>query len=285
MKISIIGAGRVGSTAAFLLTERGLFDELVLVDVSKERAIGEAMDIKHGSSAQHKIRIIGTSDYSLTKNSDITVVTAGIPRKPDQSRLELAKENAGVVKDITKNLVEYNNSIILLVSNPVDIMTYVAFKESGLNEKKVFGLGTMLDTLRFKSILADLYLETDDVHIIGEHGDSMVPVLSGVKEIDRDKYLNLFEGVRKVAADVIRFKGATFYAPAVAIAEVVESIVKDKKKTLPLSVYHDEFDICISNLVSVGSDGARKTDVKLSRTEKEMFLKSVRIIEKEIKKL
>ncbi len=285
MKISIIGAGRVGSTAAFLLIERGLCEELVIVDTDKDKAVGEAMDLKHGSAAQNRVRVIGTNDYSLTKNSDICIITAGIPRKPEESRLDLAQRNADIIKDITRELVKYMSGMILVVSNPVDLMTFLVYKESGFNERKVFGLGTMLDTLRFKSILADLYLDTEDVYIIGEHGDSMVPVLSGVKEIDMDKYLNLIEGVRRVAADVIRLKGATFYAPAVAVVEVVDCVVKDKKKTLPLSVYHDEHDICISNLVSVGCDGVRKADIRLNSNEKERFLKSVRIIEKEIKKL
>ncbi|MFQ5800757.1 MAG: malate dehydrogenase [Candidatus Hydrothermarchaeales archaeon] len=197
----------------------------------------------------------------------------------------LAKKNVETIRDITKNLVNYISGMVLVVSNPVDLMTCLVLKESGFNERKVFGLGTLLDTLRFKSILADLYLGTEDVYIIGEHGDSMVPVLSGVKEIDKDKYLSLFEGVRKVAADVIRLKGATLYAPAVAIAEVVECIVKDKKKTLPLSVYHEEFGLCISNLVTVGRDGVRKADISLNSEEKGRFLKSVRIVEKEIKEI
>jgi malate/lactate dehydrogenase len=285
MKISIIGPGRVGATAAFLLVERGLCEELVLVDVNRERAVGEAMDLKHGTTAQHRVRVIGTDDYALIKNSNITIITAGIPRKSDESRLDLAKKNAELIKEITRKVVSNTGGMILVVSNPVDLMTYLAYKESELNERKVFGLGTMLDTLRFKSILADLYLESDDVYIIGEHGDSMVPVLSGVKDIDMDKYLNLIEGVRRVAADVIRLKGATFYAPAVAIVEVVEAIVKDKKKTMPLSVHHDEYDIYISNLVTVGCDGIRRADIRLSSEEKERFLKSVRIIEKEIKKI
>jgi malate/lactate dehydrogenase len=285
MKITVIGAGKVGSTAAFLLVERNLCDELVIVDINRDRAVGEAMDLKHGSSAQKRIRIIGTNDYSLTKNSDITIITAGIPRKADESRLDLAKKNAGIIREITKKLVKYNNKMLLVVSNPVDLMTYLVYKESEYNERKVFGLGTMLDTLRFKSILSDLYLELEHVFIIGEHGDSMVPVISGIKEIDKDKYLNLVEGVRKVAAEVIRLKGATFYAPAVAIAEVVESIVKDKKKTMPLSVHDDEHDIYISNLVTVACDGVRKADIRLNADEKERFLKSARIVEREIKKI
>jgi malate/lactate dehydrogenase len=285
MKITVIGAGKVGSTAAFLLVERSLCDELVIVDINRDRAVGEAMDLKHGSSAQKRIRIIGTNDYSLTKNSDITIITAGIPRKADESRLDLAKKNAGIIREITKKLVKYNNKMLLVVSNPVDLMTYLVYKESEYNERKVFGLGTMLDTLRFKSILSDLYLELEHVFIIGEHGDSMVPVISGIKEIDKDKYLNLVEGVRKVAAEVIRLKGATFYAPAVAIAEVVESIVKDKKKTMPLSVHDDEHDIYISNLVTVACDGVRKADIRLNADEKERFLKSARIVEREIKKI
>ena len=241
MKVSIIGAGRVGATAAFLLIERGLCEELVIVDVNRDKAVGEAMDLKHGSAAQKRVRVIGTDNYALVKNSNITVITAGIPRKSDESRLDLAKKNAELIKEITRNVVAHTSGMILVVSNPVDLMTYLAVKESGLNERKIFGLGTMLDTLRFKSILTDLYLDSDDVYIIGEHGDSMVPVLSGVKDIDMDKYLNLIEGVRRVAADVIRLKGATFYAPAVAIVEVVEAIVKDKmenavKLAVPLKV-------------------------------------------------
>ena len=285
MKISIIGAGRVGSTAAFLLVERGLCEELVIVDINKDKAIGEAMDLKHGSSTKKRVRIIGTDDYAFIKNSDITVITAGIPRKPGESRLDLAKKNAPLLKEITQNIVKHTTGMILVVSNPVDLMSYIVFKESGWNDRKVFGLGTMLDTLRFKSILADLYLGSEDVYIIGEHGDSMIPVLSGVKDIDLDTYLNLLEGVRQVAADVIRLKGATFYAPAVAVVEVVEAIVKDKKETMPLSVYHDEYKIYISNLVSVGCDGARKANIRINSEEKERFLKSVRIIEKETNKL
>ncbi len=285
VKISVIGAGRVGSTAAFLLVERGLCEELVIVDLERDKAIGEAMDLKHGSAAQNRVRVIGTSDYSLTKNSDIAIITAGIPRGPDESRLDLAKKNAEIIRGIAGKLVKYNNRMSFVISNPVDLMTTLLLKVSGFNERKVFGLGTLLDTLRFKSILADLYLETEDVYIIGEHGDSMVPILSGVKEIDKDKYLNLFEGVRKVAADVIRLKGSTFFAPAVAIAEVVECIVKDKKKTMPLSVYHEEFDLCVSNIVTVGGDGIRKSDIRLNSEERGRFLKSVRILEREIKKL
>lgn len=234
MKITIIGAGRVGSTAAFLMVERGLCDELVILDNNREKAVGEAMDIKHGSPAQKRVRVVGTDDYSLAKNSDITIITAGRSREPGESRLDLAKNNAAIVSEITEKIIQHSTKMILVVSNPVDLMTYVVLKKSELNERKVFGLGTMLDTLRFKSILTDLYLNSEDVYIIGEHGDSMVPLLTGVKEIDMDKYINLIEGVRKVAADVIRLKGATFYAPAVAVTEVVEYIVKDKKKTLPL---------------------------------------------------
>jgi len=285
MKIAVIGAGRVGSTSAFLFVERGLCDELVILDVDREKAVGEAMDLKHGSSAQNRVRVIGTDEYLLTKNSDITVITAGVPRGADESRLDLARKNADTVKEITARLVEYTTGMVLVVTNPVDLMTYLVLKESGLNERKVFGLGTLLDTLRFRSILSDLYLSADDVYIIGEHGDSMVPVFSGIKEIDKDKYLSLFEGVRKVAADVIRLKGSTFYAPAVAVAEVVECIVKDKKRTMPLSIYHEEYDLCISNLVTVGCDGIRRADVRLSSEEKEAFLRSVRVIEKETRSM
>jgi len=280
MKISILGAGKVGATAGLLLLERKLCDELVLVDVEKDRALGEAMDLKHATGFQERVKITGTNDYSLTKNSDVLIITAGKPRKPEQSRLDLAKDNVKIVASIVKEIKKYNaTSIIIVVTNPVDVMTYVAFKESGFTERRVIGLGTLLDTLRMKSILADMYYE-GDVYVIGEHGDSMVLAYGNAKEEEKDILRNVFESVKKIAADVIRLKGATVFAPAAAIAELVECIVKDKKKVLPVSLYHDDYDICISNLATIGKDGARREEFRLSSEEKEKFLKSMRVIEK-----
>lgn len=285
MKVSIIGAGKVGAAAGLLILERKLCDELVLVDVEKDRALGEAMDLKHSTGFKERVKITGTSDYSLTKNSDISIITAGKPRKADQSRLDLAKDNVKIVGSIVKEIKKYNTtSIIIVVTNPVDIMSYVAFKESGFTERRVIGLGTLLDTIRMKSVLADLYYE-GDAYIIGEHGDSMVLVYGNAKEEEKDMLRNVFESVKKIAADVIRLKGATVFAPAAAIAELVECIAKDKKKVLPVSVHHEDYGICISNLATIGKDGARREEFRLSSEEKEKFLKSIRVIEKVVKDL
>jgi len=285
MKVSIIGAGKVGAATGLLLLEKKLCEELVLVDVEKDRALGEAMDLKHSTGFKERIKITGTSDYSLTKNSDALIITAGKPRKPEQSRLDLAKDNAKIISSIVKEIKKYNTtSIIIVVTNPVDIMSYVAFKESGFTERRVIGLGTLLDTIRMKSVLTDLYYE-GDAYIIGEHGDSMALVYGNAKEEEKDMLRNVFESVKKIAADVIRFKGATVFAPAAAIAELVECIAKDKKKVLPVSVYHEDYDICISNLATIGKDGARREEFRLSSEEKEKFLKSIRVIEKVVKDL
>ncbi|MFH1789108.1 MAG: malate dehydrogenase [Candidatus Altiarchaeota archaeon] len=293
MKVTIIGAGRVGSTTAFCLMERGLAQNICLVDVAGERARGEGLDLMHcSSSLARNVSVSGSDDYAIAKGSDIVVITAGIPRKPGDTRLDLLKKNTGIMKDITGELAQHcEDPILLVVSNPVDVMTYVAYKTSKLDHKRVFGLGTMLDTLRFRSLMVEkLNLPPQDVStlMLGEHGDSMFPVYSQtfirqktVEEsgiLGREDFYGIADYVRESAAEVIKLKGATYYAPAVAVCEVVDSVVGDKKRILPVSVYSQEHDIYVSTLAKVGAFGVQYVDTRFNDEERESFAKSVGVL-------
>ncbi|MEW5767022.1 MAG: L-lactate dehydrogenase [bacterium] len=300
MKISIIGAGRVGSTLAYTLFIKGLAEELVMVDIDRDKAEGEALDIRHGLAAgEGKVRVVA-GDYSDTASSEIVILTAGIPRKPGDSRLDLLKKNVRVMREMTVQVMEYNpGSLLFVVSNPVDVMTYTALKESNLSPTKVFGLGTSLDTLRFRSLLGE-YLGVDptqvDALIIGEHGDSMVPVWSLVavdgiplshfghpqKALDE-----IFEQTRLGGAEVIRRKGGTAWAVAMAAASVVEAVVFDQKKVMPVSSlvtdYYGTGEICLSVPTIMGKSGVGKhLKIPLSDEEKTRFLHSATILKEAI---
>lgn len=283
MKITVVGAGNIGSTASLLLVERGLCNELVLIDIARDKVEGVALDLEHCKSMYGGIKVVGSSDYSVSMNSDIVVVTAGIPRMPGESRLDLAKKNAGIMKGVARKLARFTKGIYLVVSNPVDVLTYIALKETSMPPQKVFGLGTMLDTLRLRSLMPG-NMDTSKVFVIGEHGDSMVPVFSGI-EGNRDSMMKFFEEVRYGAAQVIKKRGYTAFAPSVAIATVVGSIVNDEGKALPVSVYHEEHDLCISTLAKVGRNGATKIPLKLDSVEEEEFLRSVKVIDKALAEL
>lgn len=285
MKVSIIGGGgRVGSTAAFSLLSRGLVSEVVLIDIAEDKAKGEALDMTHalaGMGVNAEVR--GGSDYALTEDSDLILITAGVARKPGMSRLDLAESNIKIIKDVVPKALEYSkNPFLFVVSNPVDVLTYHALKVSGLSPERVFGLGTLLDTVRLKSILK-LRLGIDyseEVMIIGEHGDSMTPVFSHLNSKHSEAELwEVFEEVRDGATMVIEAKGATWFAPAVAIAQVVEALQKDGR-LLPLSIYLPDHDVCIGYPAEISSRGVKAVNYDLSPEEKERFLKSVNVIKK-----
>lgn len=276
MKITVVGAGNIGSTTSLLIAERGLCDELVIVDIASDRVAGVALDLGHCGFIHNNVKVVGTTDYSASKDSDLTIITAGMPRMPGESRLDLAKKNAGILKGVIHNLIRHTEGMYLVVSNPVDVLTYIALKESGMSPQKVFGLGTMLDTLRLRSLMPGN--DASKVLVVGEHGDSMVPVFSGLSK-DRKSMLKFFEEVRYGAAQVIKLRGFTAFAPSVAIAEVVESIAKDEGKVMPLSLYHEEYDLCISILTKVGKNGVTRMPLKLSREEEDDFQKSVKVID------
>lgn len=267
-KITVVGTGLVGSTAAYSVMVRGLASEIVLIDLNRDRADGEAMDINHALPFGKPARI-RAGDYPDAAGSDIVVIAAGVAQKPGESRLTLAKTNVTITQDIVARLEAVApDAILLLVSNPVDVLTYAAIKSSGYPPGRVIGSGTVLDTARFRFELAHhCGLDPRNVHayILGEHGDSEVPVWSlanvagmrlrdfcpvcgrdcGQCELDK-----LFDNVRTAAYRIIERKGATYYAIALGVARIVEAILRDERSVMTVSTLIDGaygiHDVCLS---------------------------------------
>jgi len=251
MKVSIIGGGgRVGSDAAFALQLGGVVREIALVDMNGEMAAGEALDLRHGSALTSNQKFSSSAEYGIVNGSDCVVITAGLRRKPDETRLELVNRNVGLFKGILGSLKGCTlnpGATIVVVSNPVDILTQLAATAGIVPESQVLGLGTVLDTCRFRSLLADHFnVNAVDVKalVLGEHGDSMVPILSsatigGVPLASIPNYeaevQSVFEFTRKSGAEVIRLKGGAGRAVGVSIKEVVEAIALDRDAILPVS--------------------------------------------------
>lgn len=294
VKIAIVGGGFVGASTAFALTMAGITGEIVVVDTNREKAKGEAMDISHGlSMVQHQI--IRDGGYEDVKDADVIVITAGSARKPGETRLDLAKKNISIARAIIKSIMEhYNGGIILVVSNPVDILTSVVCKESGLPASKVFGSGTSLDTSRFKHLISQSYnVDVTDVNgfIVGEHGDSMVPVwshtnISGIpleqyekmtaRKLDK-KYIE--EETKTCGAKIIQLKGATYYAIAMSITRIVEAIVRDQRAIVSVgSVLSGQYGVngvALSLPCIIGANGIHQIlELELSESERAGFIAS-----------
>lgn len=273
-KISIIGAGSVGATAAFSIAQKNIARELVIIDVNNDKAEGEAMDISHGLITVGRMNIHSGS-YADVKDSDIIVVAAGLGRKPGETRLDLAAKNIGIAKDIAANVMKYyNGGVILVVSNPVDIMTYVILKETGLPAGKVFGSGTVLDSARFRYMLAkELNADIRNIHgfMGGEHGESQFAVwssvhVSGMKldsycaktgvVIDKGK---LVDDIIGLGAQVIKRKGVTNFAIAAIVAELCATVMGDRGSifnvTSLLDDYYGVSDVCVSVPCILGKEG------------------------------
>lgn len=275
MKVAIIGGGgRVGSDAAFALQLGGIVREIALVDMNADMAAGEALDLRHGAALTSNQKFTSSNEYDIVNGSDCVVITAGLRRKPDESRLELINRNVGLFKGILESLkgVKLNDgATIVVVSNPVDILTHLAAKSGILPESQVVGLGTVLDTCRFRSLLADHFnVNAMDVKalILGEHGDSMVPIFSsatigGVPLASIPNYeaevQGVFEFTRKSGAEVIRLKGGAGRAVGVSIAEVVHAIALNSEAVLPVSSVQNGklgiSDIALSLPTKVGRHG------------------------------
>lgn len=275
MKVAIIGGGgRVGSDAAFALQLGGIVREIALVDMNADMAAGEALDLRHGAALTSNQKFTSSNEYDIVNGSDCVVITAGLRRKPDESRLELINRNVGLFKGILESLkgVKLNDgATIVVVSNPVDILTHLAAKSGLLPESQVLGLGTVLDTCRFRSLLADHFnVNSLDVKalILGEHGDSMVPIFSsatigGVPLASIPNYeeevQGVFEFTRKSGAEVIRLKGGAGRAVGVSIAEVVHAIALNSEAVLPVSSVQNGklgiTDIALSLPTKVGRRG------------------------------
>ena len=295
MKVTIIGAGNVGSTCADAIAYKRIASEVVLLDIRENFAEGKALDMMQTSSLLgFNTKIIGsTNDYKKTAGSDVVVVTSGIPRKPGMTREELIGVNAGIVKTVTENVLAHSpNAVIVIVSNPMDTMTYLTFKESGLSKHRVIGMGGALDSARFRTYLS-LAVErpSNDIHgmVIGGHGDTTMIPLTRLATYNGIPFENLLDQstLDKVAADTMvggktltgMLGTSAWYAPGAAVAFLVDSILHDQKRIIPCSVFlegeYGQTDICIGVPVVVGKNGWEKIiDLNLNDSEKELFKKS-----------
>jgi malate dehydrogenase len=299
MKVTVVGAGAVGATCADNIARKELCSELVLLDIKEGVSEGKSLDLFQTSSLLgFDTRIVGsTNDYTKTANSDVVVITSGIPRKPGMTREELIGINAGIVKSVTENILQHSpNAIIIVISNPMDTMTYLALKSSGLPKNRIIGMGGILDSARFKCYLSlATGASTNDIHgvVIGGHGDTtMIPLtrLATINGLPVSEKLSP-EALNKVAADTM-VGGATltgllgtsaWYAPGAAGAALVEAIVRDEKKVMPCCVYlegeYGQNDICLGVPVVIGKNGWEEiVDYKLTDSEKEAFNKSAEAV-------
>jgi len=300
-KVVIIGCGFVGSATAFCLMQSGLFSEIVLIDADREKAEGEALDINHGVPFAKPVRIYA-GGYEDIKKASLIIITAGANQKPGETRLELVKKNIEVFKNIISEIKKQDfNGIILVVTNPVDILTTVTIKLSGFPENKVIGSGTVLDTARLKYELGNhLNIDYRSIHayIIGEHGDSEIAAWSSanVSGIPLEKfcemrgYFNHDEAMYKIANDVknsayeiIRKKKATYYGIAMSVKRICEAIIRDEKSILPISsMLHGEYGIngiSLSLPAIIGKDGFEtRVPIHLSQYETEQLQNSAKIL-------
>jgi malate dehydrogenase len=292
-KITVIGAGHVGEVTAFKIAEKELGD-VILLDLIEDMPIGKGLDIREGGPVgQYDSAIIGTNSYADTANSDIVVITAGKPRKPGMSRDELVDSNFNIVKPVTEEVIKHSpNAMLLVVSNPLDAMAYTAFKVSGFPKNKVFGMAGILDTTRFRTFLAmeiNVSVESIQALVLGGHGDTMVPIsryttVSGIPIshfIPQDRLDAIIDRTRKGGGEIVKYlkTGSAYYAPSLAVAEMVESIVKDKKKILPCAAYL-EGEYGIKGLyfgvpIKLGANGVEEIiEIDLTDEEKEMIKNS-----------
>ena len=298
-KIVVVGAGNVGEAIAYTLMVRKQTNDIVLVDINENRAKGAALDIAHGTSFFKQVWV-RQGGYEECADAKLIIITAGIARKPGQTRLDLAKTNVSIVKNITENIMKYaENPLILVVSNPADIITMAIREVSGLPASRVIGSGTSLDTARFRYILSSsLHVNIEDVnaYILGEHGDSQVPIWSSanIGGLKLDEYASqvgvnldkeeIAARTKDGGAEVIGLKGATFYGIAMAVSNIVETIMKDDDSLLPVAhVLGEEFGdwagVAVSMVCRIGWGGVEQTlRIPMSKDEKEKMDHSVKLL-------
>ena len=300
-KVTVVGAGNVGATAANVIAFREVADEVVMIDIKEGVSEGKAMDMMQTANLfDMNTRICGvTNDYEATKNSDVVVITSGIPRKPGMTREELIGVNAGIVKQVTESVLAFSpDAVIVCVSNPMDTMTYLIHKVAGIPKNRIIGMGGALDSSRFKYYLAKaLKANPNEVEgmVIGGHGDTtMIPLkrFATLRGVPVTEFLSN-EELDKIVADTM-VGGATltkllgtsaWYAPGAAAAEVVEAVIHDEDALIPCSALLDgeygEKDICIGVLCQLGKGGIKKiVELPLNEEEKELFRKSAEAVRK-----
>jgi len=301
VRVAVVGMGNVGATFAYSLLLSGLAAEIVLIDVNRAKAEGEAMDLNHTEPFAHPTRILA-GDYRDCAGAAVTLVTAGAAQLPGETRLALVKRNYEIFSRIIPEVARNNpDGIILIATNPVDVLTYVSLKLSGLSPKRVFGSGTILDTARFRYLLSE-YFDVDPrsvhAHIIGEHGDSEVPVwslaniagmrlaefarASGVPH-DEFQMMEIFKQTRDAAYHIIQRKGATYYAVAAGLMRIVEAILRDQHTVLSVSSlatgYYGIEDVCLSLPTIVSREGIHKVlHLELNEQEKNALAYSAEVL-------
>jgi malate dehydrogenase len=301
--ITIIGSGKVGGAAALFTALRKVTDEILLLDVVQGLPQGEAMDINHMLAEKGiDVNIRGSNDYSEMKGSDIVVVVAGSGRKPGMTRMDLLKINASIVKGVVENIQKYaKDSMILPVTNPLDPMAYLAYKVSGFQRNRVFGMGGMLDLSRFTQFIHEATgYSRNSIRalVVGEHGENMLPLprfstISGIplsSILPKEKIEEIVQGTRQVAAKVIELKGATVHAPGNAISTIIEAVLNNTRQVIPVATYLDgEYgysDVTIGVPAVIGKNGIEKIiELDLDSNEKEWFKKGVESVKGAISNL
>lgn len=305
MKITVIGAGNVGATAAQRLADKELANEVVLVDVVEGMPQGKGLDMYEATPVEGMdTRVIGSNSYDDTANSDIIVITAGIARKPGMSRDDLQATNAGIVKSVTEQAAAKSpNAILIVVSNPLDVMTYVAWKVSGFPRHRVMGMAGVLDSARFRTFISmELKVSVEDVSafVLGGHGDSMVPLprystVAGIPLpdlMDQATIDRLVKRTRDGGIEIVNFlkTGSAYYAPSAAAVQMVEAIVKDKKRILPCAVWlQGEYgmnDVVVGVPIKIGKKGMEEIiQIKLTADEQAALNKSAADVKANMAKL
>jgi malate dehydrogenase len=298
MKVTVVGAGNVGATCADVLASREIANEIVLLDIKEGFAEGKALDIWQTSPINlYDSRTIGsTNDYSKTADSDVVVITSGLPRKPGMSRDDLIATNAGIVKTVTENVVKYSpNAIIIIVSNPLDVMTYCAYLSAKTDSSKVFGMAGVLDTARYRAFLAtELNVSPKDIQavLMGGHGDTMVPLpryttVAGIpvtELIEESKLNEIIERTKFGGGEIVKLLGTSaWYAPGAAAAQMVEAIVRDQKRIFPVCAWlNGEYgmkDIYLGVPVVLGKNGIEKIiELQLNDDEKALLAESAEAV-------
>lgn len=292
-KVTVVGAGNVGATVANVLAHKDFVKEIVLLDIQSDFAKGKALDTwQQAPIDNYSTRLMGTDDYKHTKGSDIVVITAGIPRKPGMSRDDLISTNAGIVNSVTKSILKYTkNPIIIVVSNPLDVMTYAAFKASGLKSSRVFGMAGILDTARYRAFLSTaLEVSPKDIQavLMGGHGDTMVPLpryttVAGIpvtELIEKEQLNEIVERTKNGGGELVKLMNTSaWYAPGAAAAQMVEAILKDEDRIFPCCAYlegqYGLKDIFLGVPVKLGKDGIKEViELKLTKPEMKLLHKS-----------
>lgn len=294
MKVTVVGAGNVGATCANVIAERELVNEVVLLDIKEGTAEGKSLDMWQTAPINmYDTRIKGvTNDYSATANSEVVVITSGLPRKPGMSRDDLIATNAGIVKSVTEQIIKYSpNCIIIVVSNPLDVMTYCSFLTAGFDSKRVFGMAGILDTARYRAFLAEaLDCSPKDIQavLMGGHGDTMVPLpryttVAGIpvtELIAPDKLEAIVHRTKVGGGELVNLMGTSaWYAPGAAAAQMVEAIVRDQKRIFPVCAWlqgeYGEKDVYLGVPVKLGKNGIEEIiELKLNKDEKDLLAKS-----------